>query len=191
MSEPSRLRGPAVALLELESIARGYGVADAVLKRADVHIALAEAVSPGKFLLLFDGGVAEVEEALEAGREAAGPLVLDSLFLTGVHDDLVAALRGTLQAVREESVGIVETHTVSSALLAADTALKRADVKLVSLHLARGIGGKGVFTLTGSLDMVEAALEGAAGAVGAGLLVTTELIQQPHSELPLPLGIGK
>ena len=93
MSERASLRGPAIALLELESIARGYRVADAVLKRADVHIALAEAVSPGKFLLLFDGGVAEVEESLTAGKEAAGSLLVGELFLTGVHDALIAALQ--------------------------------------------------------------------------------------------------
>lgn len=184
MSEPAGLRGPAIALLELESIARGYRVADAVLKRAPVRIALAEAVSPGKFLLLFEGGVAEVEESLAAGREAAGALLLDTLFLTGVHDALIAALRGDFGQDLAESVGLVETQTVASALLAADTALKRAEVTLLSLQLAKGIGGKGVFSLTGSLDMVEAALEGAAAAVGAGLLVTTELIQQPHPELP-------
>ena len=52
MSEPLPLPGPALALLELDSIARGYVVADAVVKRAPVTLSLAEAVTPGKYLLL-------------------------------------------------------------------------------------------------------------------------------------------
>jgi microcompartment protein CcmL/EutN len=87
-----------------------------------------------------------------------------------------------------ESVGLVETQPGAAALLGADPALKRAEVHLERLQLARGIGGKGVFLLTGDLHMVEAALEGAAAAVEGQLLLTTELIQQPSPDLLSALG---
>ena len=183
MSEPTLLPGPALALLELDSIARGYVVADAVVKRATVTIALAEAVSPGKYLLLFSGPVAEVQESFQAGVETAGRTLLDKLLLYGAADGLVAGLMGRFSGVYGESVGIVETHTVAATLQCADTALKRADVTLERLQLARGIGGKGVFVVTGELHMVEAALEGVATAVEPHLLQTTELIQRPSPEL--------
>jgi len=183
LSEALPLPGPAVALLELESIARGYVVADALVKRARVEIALAEAVSPGKYLLLFSGEVADVEEAFQAGVETAGRTLLDKLLLPMADQGLVDALQGRFPGAWGESVGVVETQTVAAALLCADTALKRAEVHLERLRLARGIGGKGVFLLTGDLHMVEAALEGAVGAVDTQLLLTTELIQQPSPEL--------
>jgi microcompartment protein CcmL/EutN len=183
LSEPTPLPGPALALLELDSIARGYVVADAVVKRAAVTLALAEAVTPGKYLLLFSGGVAEVQESFQAGVEAAGRTLLDKLLLPMAAEGLVAGLLGRFPGQYGESVGIVETHTVAATLLCADVALKRAEVILERLQLARGIGGKGVFVVAGALHMVEAALEGAAAAVEPHLLLTTELIQRPSPEL--------
>lgn len=177
------LGGPALAVIELDSIARGFVVADALLKRARVRVAMAEAVTPGKFVLAFGGEVAEVEESWRAGLEVGGAAVLDKLLLPQAAARLVAGLAGTFHQAEEESLGFVETHTVASALLAADTALKRAEVFLTRLRLARGIGGKGYFGLAGSLHMLEAALEAAAGAIDASLLVTTEIIQRPHPEL--------
>lgn len=183
------LPGPAVALLELESIARGLVVADAVAKQAQVTIALAEPVTPGKYLLVFSGGVAEVEESVKAGVEAAGSTLLDRLFLPQAAQALVDALEGRLQSsAPEDAAAIVETQTVASALLSLDTALKRAeDVRLTRLHLARGIGGKGYYVLRGELHMLEAAVEGAVSAVGAPLLLATELIQRPHPDLVGPV----
>jgi microcompartment protein CcmL/EutN len=177
------LDGPALALLELESIARGFTTADALLKRADVTLALAEPVTPGKYLLLFHGQVADVEESFQAALEQAGPLLIDKLYLPGPSGQLIGALEGTFGEKSSESLGIVETHTVASALLAADAALKAADVWLTTLHLARGIGGKGYFTLAGDLDGVQAALEAAAAAISPPLLLTTECIARPHAAL--------
>jgi microcompartment protein CcmL/EutN len=177
-----RVPGPALALLELESIARGMVVGDALVKRAPVEVAMAEPVSPGKYLVMFSGGVAEVEEALKAGIEVAGSTLLDKLFLPQAAPGLLAALEDRLDAATGGSFGMVETHSVASALLAADAALKRAQVALRRLRLARGIGGKGYFVLTGSLDMVEAAIEAAAAAIEPRLLLATEVIQRPHPD---------
>ncbi|HEX4620759.1 MAG TPA: BMC domain-containing protein [Myxococcaceae bacterium] len=179
--------GPALGLLEIESIARGMIVADALVKRAPVSLMRAEATTPGKYLLLFGGGVAEVDESMGAGRTAAGTTLIDSLFLPAAADGLWDALAERYPEDWGESVGIVETHSVAAALLAADTALKRAEVWLKRLHLARGIGGKGYFTLTGDLHMTQAALEAAGAALQPHLLLSTELIEQPHSELKGPV----
>lgn len=177
--------GPALGLLELESLARGIVVADALVKQAAVQIVVAEAVSPGKYLLIFVGPEGEVVESFKAGLEVGAAMVLDSLHLPHVAEAVVAALlRAEVAKVGpHDAVGIVELHTVAATLKAADVALKRADVKLTQLHLAKGIGGKGWFTLAGVQHDVEAALEGAAAAVQPSLLVATELIQRPHAEL--------
>jgi microcompartment protein CcmL/EutN len=175
--------GPALALLELDSIARGYVVADALLKRAPARIVFAEATTPGKYLVLFTGEVADVEESLRAGTEAAGATLIDTLYLPYAHERLLEGIGGLFVQLAGESLAIVETQTVASTLKAADAALKRAEVTLTHLHLARGVGGKGWFRLEGELHMVEAAIEAITDAVQAPLLIATELIQRPHAEL--------
>ena len=72
--------GPALALIELSSIARGHRVADAMVKRAPVNLLRADWVSPGKFLVLVDGSVAAVDEAYRAGLDVAADKVVDRLF---------------------------------------------------------------------------------------------------------------
>ena len=54
---------PALAVLEIASIARGLTVADALVKRAPVRILRADPITPGKYLLVFAGGEEEIEEA--------------------------------------------------------------------------------------------------------------------------------
>src|SRR5437868_15233420 len=105
----------AVALLEIASLARGVVCADAAVKRAQVELLACEAVSPGKYLLLFGGGVAEVGEALQAAEHAASEHKLDKLWLPQAHPQLLPALRAGANGIPAissaragESVGIVE-----------------------------------------------------------------------------------
>ncbi len=178
----SLFQGPAIALLELESIARGYVIADAMVKEAPVRLLLTEPVTPGKFLILVDGDVAEVEAAFAEGLDLAGAGLIDKLFLPHASPALSAAIRGGHSPEPLQSLGIVETHSVASALLAADAAVKAADVHFVRMQLARGIGGKGYFALTGALDMVQAALLAGAAAIAPDLLAAIETIPAPHPE---------
>lgn len=179
------MSGPALGLLELESLARGVVVADALVKQAAVHIALAEPVTPGKYLLVFTGPEAEVAESFRAGVEAGGALVLDSLHLPHIAEAVVDALlhAKVAKAGANQAIGIVELSTVAATLRAADVALKAAQVTLTHFQLAKGIGGKGWFMLAGEQHDVEAALDAAGAAVQAPLLLATELIQRPHADL--------
>jgi len=175
--------GPALGLVETASIARGILVCDALVKRAPARILLSETVSPGKFLILFDGGEAEVSESFDAAIAAAKDSLVDRLLLPLPHPQLWHALAEPQRAATLDSVAVVETHSVASTLGAADAAVKAADVTLFRLHLARGIGGKGWFALTGPLHMVEAATEAATRSLAAGLLAGVEIIAAPHGEL--------
>src|SRR5262249_50415844 len=139
--------------------------------------------TPGKYVLLFGGDIGEVEESFHAAVETAGTSLLDQLLLPQAADGLIAGLQGRFHTREEESLGFVETQTVASAVRSAHPPLKRAAVFLTRLHLARGIGGKGYYGLSGSLHMVQAALEAAGSSIDAGMLVTTEIIQRPHPEL--------
>jgi microcompartment protein CcmL/EutN len=173
----------ALALIELASIARGHRVADAMLKRAPVNLLRADWVSPGKLLVLVDGDVASVDEAFRAGLEVAGDRLVDRLFLPQAHDSLWPALAGEARPGTVDALGIVETTTVAAALLAADAAAKAAAVRLIELQLARGIGGKGFFTVTGPLAEVEASIDAAVAILDAAVLAATEIIAAPHVDL--------
>lgn len=179
---------PALAVLETRSIARGLTVCDALVKRAPVRLLMADPVTPGKLTIVFAGGVAEVEEALDAAREMAATDELDHLLLPQVHEAIVPALDGAEPPPIDGSLGALEMRTVSATLRAADAALKAADVTLVALHLARGIDGKGYVVFTGTQDSVEASLDAGDDAVAPEARAGRELIARPHPDLDWVLG---
>jgi microcompartment protein CcmL/EutN len=176
--------GPALAVVELSSIARGHRVADAMLKRAPVRLMRAEPVSPGKFLVVVEGDVAAVDESFRVGADVAGDRAVDTLFLPQPHEALWPALAGGAKAgTGVESLGIVETTTVAATVRAADAAAKAARVRVTEMQLARGIGGKAFFTVTGPLGEVEAAVDAAVGVLEAAKVHTTEIIPAPHADV--------
>lgn len=169
-------------MIELGSIARGYVALDAAAKRADVQVIRSEPITPGKYWLALSGGEAEVEEALEAAVRAAGNSRIDHLLLAYVHEDVARAVVTSVERKGElASVGAIELSSISSAIRAADAALKAAQVSLVDLHLARGIGGKGYVIVTGDLSDVEAAVDAAVAAAGESWLVGREVIANPDA----------
>lgn len=175
---------PAVAVLEVGSIARGVIAVDALVKRAPVRLLRADPMTPGKMVIVFSGGVAEVEESLAAAREIAATEELDVLMLPAAHEAIVPALEGLEPpSLAGSSLGVLEMRTVAATLLAADAALKAADVTLVALHLARGIGGKGYVAFSGSQDAVEAALDAGDAIVMPPHRAGRELVARPHPDL--------
>lgn len=172
--------GPALAIVEIASIARGYLVLDALDKRAPVTVVHAEPITPGRYWIAFAGGEAEIEEALDAAVEVSASSRIDHTLLPYAHEVLVDALaNGVKRAPPSGSVGVLELDTLSSTIRAADAALKCAEVTLVDLHLARGIGGKGYVVVTGDLADVEAAIDAGVEAAGEGRLVGREVIANP------------
>ncbi len=178
--------GPCIGLLELGSIARGVEAADAVLWQAQVELLVSEPVQPGKYVLLFAGSVQDVTASLAAGVEAAGEDLVDRLLIQQVHHQVGAALRrrGGRLSGELDAVGIVETRTVASAIVAADAALKEATVDLFDLRIANGLGGKSFLALTGEVSDVRSSVRAAAGsAEAAGQLARQVVIPRPHPDL--------
>jgi microcompartment protein CcmL/EutN len=177
---------PALAIVELSSIARGVVVADTMVKKAVVRLLQNDTISPGKHLVVLDGDVAEVEEALAAGLAAAAGTLVDRLFLPQAHAQLAPLLAGKdgkPPGGAMDSVGLFESYSVCATVLAADAAAKAARVTLVDMLLGQGIGGKGVFTMTGPLEDVQAAMAAAVGVVEPALVFQTEIIAAPHDDL--------
>jgi microcompartment protein CcmL/EutN len=172
---PSQNDFPALALLEFESIAAGYLAADAMAKRAPVAL-----------LVLLSGGVAEVEEAAEAGRAVAAGSLLDEVLLTAVHPGVIAAMLGKRQPIAD-GLGIVECRSAASAIHAADAGLKGANVAVVELRLSDGLAGKGICFFTGTVSAVEVAVEIASAVVSPGHFLHAVVIPQLSPEIAATL----
>lgn len=172
-----------LGLIECSSLARGSLVCDAMLKTASVHLLMVTPVSPGKLLVAIEGAIAEVESAMEKGLQVCDEQLVDALFLPRVHSELARALQSSLPAAGVEAMGVVETATVSAALRAADASLKAAAVRLLSIRLGAGIGGKAVYHLAGEVADVEAAVQAGVGALGIpSMLVQTAILPRPHPD---------
>jgi microcompartment protein CcmL/EutN len=175
---------PALALLEFSSIAAGIQAADAMVKRAPIDVIKAGTVQPGKYLVLVGGQVADVEESLAAGREVGGAAVVDLVYLPQVHPEVVGAIAGGRVPQITDALGVVETTTVAAAIHAADAGIKGAEVRLVQVRLADGLGGKGIVLFSGLVADVEAAVEIGVGVLDRpDLLVRQVVIPQLHPEM--------
>jgi len=175
---------PAIALIELDSIAIGMRAGDAMVKRAPVEVTFAGTIHPGKYLVLVGGDVATVEEAYAAGLEAAKGALVDRIFLPSVHPEVVAALRGGQGRIAGEALGVVETRTAAATVGAADRGLKGAEVGLVEIRLADDLGGKAYCVFSGAVSDVEAAVEIAVASLAdPATLVARVVIPQFHEEM--------
>jgi len=174
---------PAIGLLEFDSIVAGIIAGDAMAKASPVASLHAGTVHPGRYLVLVGGDTAAVEIALDVGTTDA---VVDSLFLPDVHPAVVEAVTttGVAAPVDGDAVGVVETATAATAMLAADAGVKAADVSLPGVRLSDDLGGKAYCLFTGTVADVEAAVEAAVAATGhREHLIATTVIAQLHPDM--------
>lgn len=174
----------AIGLIELTSIAKGYEVADAMLKAAHVEVLFNRTICPGKFMVMVAGDTDAVNASIEVGLDIGSDTVVDDLIIPNVHSDIFPAISGTRVIETTGALGIIETFSVASIIEAADAAVKAADVQLMEIHLAMAIGGKGYVTLTGDVAAVTAAVDAGAEYIRhKGLLVNKVVIPQPRHEI--------
>lgn len=174
----------AIAAVETSSIAQGTVVGDAMVKTAEVDLLQATPLSPGKYWVLIGGEVATVRASLARGLELAAETLLDSLFIPQLHPMVIPAIAGTSEPRDDDALGVIETLTAASAIVAADRAAKTSDVRLRDLRLANGLGGKGVLFLTGDVSNVQAAVDaGRAEALKKGLLSRSVVIPRLHPQM--------
>jgi len=179
---------PAVALVELRSIARGVRTADDMVKKAEVRLLEARTVCPGKYMIFITGETEAVQNSFKAGLERGSEMVVDEMILPHAHQQLVPAMEACVDISNIDSLAIVETFSVASVILSADTAVKAAEVRLIELRMANGLGGKSFYTMTGGLADIEAAVEAGVGIIeSAGTLVCSEIVPNPHGDINLKL----
>ena len=114
---------------------------------------------------------------MEAGRKYASECLVDELLITNASAQLIPAISMTSQVDKRGAIGVLEFYSVASAIMAADTAAKAANITLIEVRIGYAIGGKGYVTLTGEVGDVKAAVE--AASESAELLVGTTVIPRP------------
>ncbi|MFT4625743.1 MAG: microcompartment protein CcmL/EutN [Myxococcota bacterium] len=175
---------PALALIEVSSIAAGMHVTDVMLKASEVKLVLSRSICSGKFMVLVAGEQAAVEASLDAGLACAAETTIDYVRIDNVHPDVFPALSSSNAVTTHAAVGIVESFSVASLVEALDAVAKEADVEMVQCRLAMALGGKAYIVFTGEVEAVRFAIDaGAAVVERRGLLVHKIVIPNPRPEL--------
>ncbi|MHC4942142.1 MAG: BMC domain-containing protein [Planctomycetota bacterium] len=175
---------PCIGLLEYNSIGWGISATDQILKKAKVKVIFAKPVCPGKYTVLFTGEVEDVKSSLRIGYEIAETSIVDELFIPNVVPGVLAALNCATDVTSLDAVGVIETFSCASGIIAADIAAKTGRVELIEIRLAMGIGGKSFVTFTGEVSDVRAAVTaGARDSEERGLLASKIVIPKPHPDM--------
>ncbi len=173
-----------IGLVEIKNVSKGIVVTDEMLKSAGVNLISSGAVCPGKFVTMVGGELSAIRAAVQRAELVSEDAMLDKFIIGNLGDNVYDAVCGTAKVTNKRALGIVETFTAASAILAADAAVKAGDVELVEVRIATGMGGKCFVTMTGDVADVKAAVEaGARLAAQQGYLINTEVIANPHPEL--------
>ena len=174
----------AIGVIELKSIPKGVEAADAALKSSGIEMVSAHPSCPGKYEIILTGSISDVSVAIQHVNKRFDGYVIDSAVMGKIEEQVIQALVGTQVGERKGSLGLIETFSASSAIKAADIAVKTARVEIYDLRVSRGMGGKGVVMLTGDVGDVTAAVEaGANYAKELSTLSSFTVIAAPHSEL--------
>ncbi|MGB8453553.1 MAG: BMC domain-containing protein [Anaerocolumna sp.] len=174
----------AIGMVEYKTVSSGVLVADTMLKTAEVEIIEAQTVCPGKYIVLLRGDLSAINACIEVARSRYSEHLIDSFILGNPHESIFSAIYGTTRIEKINALGILETFSAASIIVAADEAAKTALVELIELRIARGMCGKSYLMLTGEVAAVEAAIAKAKAAAGENaMLLDASVIANPDSKL--------
>ena len=175
---------PSLGLIELSSIARGIETADRMLKAAEVELVMARTICSGKYFVLVNGELHDVQASMEAGLDIARECTVDSFIIPTAHPDVFPALSSTNRLSGRGALGILESFSVASIIESIDKVAKAAPVEMVECRLAMALGGKAFLVFCGDVDAVKASVEAGSEVLSArGVLVNKIVIPDPRKEL--------
>jgi len=175
----------AIGIVETNVIARGLLTADAMVKTANVKLITATPTCPGKYLIVVQGTVASVKSSLEAANNVARETLTGSVLIPNVHPSVFPAISATTAVGKEiDAIGMIETYSAPSAIMAADEAVKSAKILLIEIRLSRALGGKAFVVFTGEVGAVRSAIASGVNRVkDQGLVLSTALLPAPHEDV--------
>ena len=174
----------ALAILEFTTVSAGINATDTMAKTADIDIVEAGAVCPGKYMVLITGLLGAVNAVVETVKFTHGEKLISEYILGNPHESLLSAFYGTTRVEKLHALGVLETFDASTAVKAADIAIKTAVVELIEIRLAKGMCGKSFVALTGEVASVQAAIDSAKMVASeAGMLLDSCVIANPDKKL--------
>ena len=174
----------AIGYIEFKSIPIGIEATDQMLKSANVELVSATPLCPGKFVTIVTGDVGAVKASLKDGEHVGGIFVLESHIIPNIHDAVFPALCGTGSVDDIKALGVIETINAVSSITVADTAVKAANIRLIEVRMARGLGGKAYVILTGEVQAVKTAVKAAQVEMEeAGVITSYTVIPSPHKNI--------
>lgn len=173
-----------IGCIELNSIAVGIWAADEMVKSASIDLLSARPTCPGRYLIMVSGDTGSVKTAVAVGQDTGKEMVIDDFVLPRIHPSILPALSGTSQIAAINALGVIETYSTASCILAADAAAKSGVVDIIEIRSATGLAGKSIVTMTGDVGSVEASVAAGIEAVGdSGHLLSHVVIPSPSPEL--------
>lgn len=176
--------GVSIGAVELNSVAAGVVAGDAMLKAANVELVVAQPTCPGKFIVIVTGDTSSVDTAIAAGKASGKEKVVDTMVIPSVDPEVIPAIMRTSNPEQKESVGVIETFSLASAVLAADYAVKSASIDLIEVRLGRGLGGKAFVVVTGKVSDVTTATDYAREQLAKeGMILNITVVPSLHPDL--------
>ena len=173
-----------LGIVETNSIAAGVEAGDIMMKTAFVKLESAQPTCPGKYVIMISGDTAAVTASVNAGKKIAADSLVNSIVISSLHEQVIPALACATVPEHKEAVGVIETFSIAAAVIAADAAVKAADVELIEIRLGRGLGGKSFVLLCGGTAEVKAAVSAAKNQEDVkGLLLRTVVIPALHEDM--------
>lgn len=172
-----------IGAIEFRSIGSGIKITDTVLKKASVELIYFKSICPGRLLTIVCGNEGEVQEAIEAGLEEGEGTIIDSFVLNAVHTQIIDALKNKCKKYESNAVGIVETSSVCSGIKALDKVLKEANVDVIKLKLAFGVGGKLIFVVSGEVSDIENGFSILNSCINTKKIINISVIPSPDLQL--------
>lgn len=180
------LKDKSIGLIEYKTITAGISGTDAMVKTADIELIEAQTVCPGKYIVLFSGKLSSINAAVEAGKRDYAENIIDSFILGNPEEDIFKAISRNkdINIEEVEALGIIETFSAASIIVAADVAAKTAHIKLIEIRIAKDMCGKAYLLLTGELASVEASVAAASKrAAEDGMLLAKNVIANPDRKV--------
>lgn len=173
-----------IGMVEFMTVSSGMRGADTMIKTADVNVVESATVCPGKYIVIISGDLSAVKASVDAAKALDPSKVIDSFVLGNPHESIFSAIYGGCAPEDCEALGVMESFSAATAVVAADAAAKTSLVELLELRLARGMCGKSYLLLTGSVSAVTAAIERAQSeAEERGMLLDSSIIARPDDKL--------
>lgn len=174
----------AIGMAEYQTVSAGIRAADLMVKTADVDIMEAQTVCPGKYIVLISGELSAIRASIDATKALYGDKLIDSFVLGNPEPSIFPAIYGSNNIENKNALGVLETYSAASIIVAADMAAKTAEVQLIELRIAKGMCGKSYMLLTGTVAAVQAAIDRAQSEVGnGGMFLDSSVIPNPDEKM--------